>query len=291
MRPVILGFSCMQGCGAGVSSLRPVSVRPDGTLKIRGRNLSGVRTVLFAGGAGRSDDVRAEPSGVGRMSIDVSVPSRARSGPIVLLASNLSSSPSRQRLIISEPRRGGDGGDDDDDDRGGDDGDNDSGKGGGGGAGSDSLAWPVPRAPIYGAFGENRGSHVHAGIDISARVGTPVKAAGSGRVLFAGPSGAYGNYVCVAHASVSTCYAHLGQMLVSAGDSVSRGQVVGYAGMTGNSSGPHLHFEVRNGTLMYGLPLDPGRYLPGGVPAKTGTSSPQSSARAASVGTHRHHQD
>ena len=136
----------------------------------------------------------------------------------------------------------------------------------------------MPRAPIYGAFGEHRGSHVHAGIDISAPTGTPIKAAAAGRVLFAGVEGAYGQLVCLAHAAVTTCYAHLGQTLVRYGDTVSRGQVLGNTGMTGNSTGPHLHFEVRSGLLRTSPPVDPSPYLPGGVPPISGTARARASA-------------
>ena len=88
--------------------------------------------------------------------------------------------------------------------------------------------------------------------------GTPIRAAGSGRVAIAGWTGGYGNYTCVQHAGgLSTCYAHQSRIGTSVGAAVSRGQVIGYSGNTGNSTGPHLHFETRVG----GQPVDPMGYL------------------------------
>jgi hypothetical protein len=285
VRPMITGLSCLSGCSSASSasvSSRPVKVRPDATVKIRGRNLSGVQSVLFTGAPGSGDDVRVDPAGVGRLSVDVSVPGKAVSGPIVLLASNMSSPPSRQRLLMIDPPRG-DGGHGDGDNGDGDhhgDGGGNSDKGGGGGGASDSLIWPVPSHMILSPFGENRGSHFHSGVDILAPVGTPVKAAAGGTVLFAGPSGAYGNYICVAHSTLSTCYAHLGQMLVTAGTQVSRGQELGLSGMTGNSTGPHLHFEVRTGTRMWATAVDPLGLLDGEVMSRTPTTAHSASVRS-----------
>src|SRR5688500_19064892 len=85
-RPVIVGLTCLSRCGASASrASRAVSVLPTGVLKVRGRDLAGVRTVIFTGRAGAGDDVRVAPRGVGRLSVDVSVPARAASGRIVLL--------------------------------------------------------------------------------------------------------------------------------------------------------------------------------------------------------------
>jgi hypothetical protein len=270
-RPVIVGLTCLSRCGASASrASRAVSVRPTGTLKIRGRNVSGVRTVIFTGRAGARDDVRVSPSGVGRLSVDVNVPARAVSGRIVLLgSSSMYSTPSPQTLVVA--RASGDDDDKDDDDE--DDEDKDDGGDDDSGASSppssQGLIWPVPRAPIFGVFGENRGSHFHAGIDISGPIGTPIRAAASGRVLFAGPSGAYGNYVCVSHNTVATCYAHLADMTAQVGNSVSRGSLIGHVGLTGNSRGAHLHFEVRQGLRMWGTPVNPMAYLPGAATARS----------------------
>ncbi|MGI8512440.1 MAG: murein hydrolase activator EnvC family protein [Solirubrobacteraceae bacterium] len=123
--------------------------------------------------------------------------------------------------------------------------------------GSGNMIWPV-NGPITGVFGENRGDHIHAGLDIAAPNGTPIRAADSGTVVLAGPQGGYGNYTCVAHSSsLSTCYAHQSSFATSTGANVSQGEVIGYVGNTGNSSGAHLHFEVR----VNGSPVNPLSYL------------------------------
>lgn len=127
---------------------------------------------------------------------------------------------------------------------------------------SDSLAWPL-RGAITGRFGEGRGGHTHAGIDIPMPAGTPIEAAGAGRVMSAGPEDGYGNYICIAHVQLHTCYAHLESFRARAGQRIRRGEVIGYVGNTGNSGAIHLHFEVRRGTQAWGEPLDPLRYLPG----------------------------
>ena len=123
--------------------------------------------------------------------------------------------------------------------------------------GSGRFIWPV-NGPITGSFGEARPGHMHAGIDISAPTGTPIRAADSGRVVLLGGQGGYGNYTCVAHGGgLSTCYAHQSRFGTSQGAAVRQGQVIGYVGSTGNSSGPHLHFEVR----VNGSPVNPLGYL------------------------------
>lgn len=86
----------------------------------------------------------------------------------------------------------------------------------------------------------------HSGIDLAAPTGTPVLAANGGPVLFAGwNSWGYGNAVVIGHGPFSTLYGHMSSLAVACGNSVSAGQVIGYVGNTGNSSGPHLHFEIR----------------------------------------------
>ena len=127
---------------------------------------------------------------------------------------------------------------------------------------SDDLSWPL-RGAITGQFGEGRGGHTHAGIDIPMPAGTPIKAASAGRVMSAEPEDGYGNYICVAHVELHTCYAHLESFRAKAGQKVRRGEVIGYVGNTGNSGAIHLHFEVRRGTQAWGEPLDPLKYLPG----------------------------
>ncbi len=123
--------------------------------------------------------------------------------------------------------------------------------------GSGQLIWPV-NGPITGSFGEARPGHIHAGVDVSAPGGTPIRAADSGRVVLLGFTGGYGNYTCVQHtSSMSTCYAHQSGYATSSGAAVRQGQVIGYVGNTGNSFGNHLHFEVR----MNGSPVNPLGYL------------------------------
>ena len=99
----------------------------------------------------------------------------------------------------------------------------------------------------------------HRGLDIAAPRGTSVMAADGGTVTFAGFNSSYGNYIIISHGSVySTLYAHLSAMNVRRGDQVYRGQEIGRVGSTGNSTGPHLHFEIiRNGT-----PVNPKIYIP-----------------------------
>ena len=109
--------------------------------------------------------------------------------------------------------------------------------------GSGELAWPV-QGTITSNFGPRWGTY-HRGVDIGAPAGTPVRAADSGMVVFAGWNGGYGNLVKVAHGSdMQTWYAHLSEIKVSTGQEVKKGDVIGYVGSTGRSTGPHLHFEV-----------------------------------------------
>ena len=125
---------------------------------------------------------------------------------------------------------------------------------------SDDLRWPV-RGGVTGQFGEQRGGHEHAGIDIPLPVGTPIRAAGTGRVVMREDESGYGNYTCIAHVRITTCYAHQSRFRTKLGARVERGEVIGYVGDTGTSSTPHLHFEVRRGTQSWGTPLDPAKYL------------------------------
>jgi murein DD-endopeptidase MepM/ murein hydrolase activator NlpD len=122
--------------------------------------------------------------------------------------------------------------------------------------GSGSLIWPA-NGPISSGFGMRWG-RLHAGVDIPLANGTPLRAADSGRVAIAGWTGGYGNYTCIQHgSSLSTCYGHQSSIGVSVGQSVSQGDVIGRSGNTGNSTGPHLHFETR----VNGSPVDPMGYL------------------------------
>ena len=139
-----------------------------------------------------------------------------------------------------------------------------SGGGGGGGStpagpirrGSGQLIWPVS-GPVVSPFGPRWG-RLHAGIDIAAPAGTPIRAADSGTVVLLGVMGGYGNYTCVQHTgTLSTCYAHQSSFATSQGASVSQGQVIGSVGCTGHCFGDHLHFETR----VNGSPVDPFGYL------------------------------
>ncbi len=118
------------------------------------------------------------------------------------------------------------------------------------------LIWPVD-GPITSGYGYRWGS-LHEGIDIAVPEGTPIRAAASGTVIIAAYTGGYGNYTCIDHGKgLSTCYGHQSGYAVSAGDSVSQGQIIGYSGNTGHSTGPHVHFEVR----INGASTDPLPYL------------------------------
>lgn len=122
--------------------------------------------------------------------------------------------------------------------------------------GSGGLIWPVD-GPISSPFGMRWG-RPHEGVDISVPSGTPIRAAASGNVVTAAPTGGYGNYLCIQHSGgLSTCYAHLSSFAVSAGASVSQGDVIGAVGCTGSCFGDHLHFETRVG----GGAVDPMGYL------------------------------
>ncbi len=86
----------------------------------------------------------------------------------------------------------------------------------------------------------------HSGIDLAAPTGTPVLAANGGPILYAGwNSWGYGNTVVIGHGPISTLYGHMNSLAVRCGNFVAAGQVIGYVGSSGNSSGPHLHFEIR----------------------------------------------
>lgn len=109
------------------------------------------------------------------------------------------------------------------------------------------YAWPVSRGgQITSRFGQ-RGGSFHAGVDIGAPQGTPVVASDNGVVTYAGWNGGYGKCVIISHGGSSTLYGHLSQIMVKHGQTVQKGQTVGLVGSTGISSGPHLHFEVREG--------------------------------------------
>jgi murein DD-endopeptidase MepM/ murein hydrolase activator NlpD len=127
-------------------------------------------------------------------------------------------------------------------------------------AGTHGLIWPV-NGPVVSGFGPrtiNGSYEFHPGIDIAVPTGTPIRAAASGSVSIAGPSGGYGNYTCIDHGGgLSTCYGHQERILVSVGQQVAQAQIIGLSDCTGYCLGPHVHFEVR----IDGQPTDPLGYL------------------------------
>lgn len=128
------------------------------------------------------------------------------------------------------------------------------------------LANPVPGASISSRFGNRidpfvRQPAMHSGIDFRAGRGTPVHATADGVVIDAGRNGGYGNMVEIEHAAgLNTRYGHLSKILVKTGDRVEIGTVIGEAGSTGRSTGPHLHYEIRKS----GNAINPIRYLRAG---------------------------
>jgi murein DD-endopeptidase MepM/ murein hydrolase activator NlpD len=119
------------------------------------------------------------------------------------------------------------------------------------------------RMPVNGRVTSGFGSRfhpilgyvrMHAGLDLAASYGSPIVAAADGRVLLAGWSGGYGNLVRIAHAGgLQTMYGHMSRIVARSGQAVRQGQLIGYVGSTGLSTGPHLHYEV----LRNGRPVDP----------------------------------
>ncbi|MDF6017512.1 LysM peptidoglycan-binding domain-containing M23 family metallopeptidase [Streptomyces sp. JH34] len=131
---------------------------------------------------------------------------------------------------------------------------------------SNTSGWttPVENADVttqYRASGASWSSGYHTGSDFQAASGTSVRSIGEGTVVSAGWSGSYGNEVVIQHSDgMYSQYAHLSSLEVSTGQTVTGGQQIGLSGSTGNSTGPHLHFEVRTGPS-YGSDVDPIAYL------------------------------
>jgi murein DD-endopeptidase MepM/ murein hydrolase activator NlpD len=123
------------------------------------------------------------------------------------------------------------------------------------------------KAPVAGPISSGFGTRVHpilgdvrmhTGVDFAVGTGYPIKAAGPGIVVWAGPRGGYGNAVIIDHRNgLATLYGHQSRVNVNVGDKVAAGQVIGFVGQTGMATGPHLHFEVRE----FGTPVDPLLYL------------------------------
>lgn len=119
------------------------------------------------------------------------------------------------------------------------------------------LGWPL-RAGINSYYG-SRWGNFHTGLDIAGDRGDPFVAAADGKVTVSGWGGGFGNMILVDHGNgVVTRYGHATKLLVSAGQQVSKGQTIGLVGSTGNSTGPHLHFEV----IVNGDTVNPLNYLP-----------------------------
>ena len=122
--------------------------------------------------------------------------------------------------------------------------------------------WPI-EGPITSSFGErqdpfNGEGAFHKGIDISGLMGEPVRAPADGTVLMAGPASGYGQEVMLDHGhGIHTVYGHLSGFAVTAGQDVHRGDIIGYVGSEGRSTGPHLHYEVR----IHDTPVNPHKYL------------------------------
>ena len=132
-------------------------------------------------------------------------------------------------------------------------------------AGCGGFSAPVDAAlgTAYRVSGSSWSSGYHTGVDFPVATGTSVKSVGPGQVVSAGWGGAYGYQVVIRHADGKyTQYAHLSALTVKAGQQVSGGQRIGRSGSTGNSTGPHLHFEMRTGPG-YGSDIDPLAYLGG----------------------------
>lgn len=123
--------------------------------------------------------------------------------------------------------------------------------------GNGSLAAPLTSIKVTSGFGPRWG-RTHLGVDLGMPAGEPVLASDSGTVIFSGYSGSYGNLVKLDHGNgMVTYYAHCSSLLVSQGQSVEKGQTIAQVGSTGNSTGPHLHFEVR----INGQNVDPMGYF------------------------------
>ena len=136
--------------------------------------------------------------------------------------------------------------------------------------------WPVI-GPITSSFGEredpvfhNGEGEFHTGIDISAPIGTPIRASADGIVKSAAMENGYGRQVVIDHGrGMETCYAHMSGFTVMAGQNVVRGQVIGYVGVSGRTTGANLHYEVR----IHNTPVNPHKYLQSTM-AGLGSESP-----------------
>ncbi|WP_406285274.1 M23 family metallopeptidase [Embleya sp. NBC_00896] len=127
-----------------------------------------------------------------------------------------------------------------------------------------ATGWVLPTSgyTLTGRFGNSgsRWAHTHTGLDFAAKSGTPIKAAAAGRITSAGTAGAFGNRIVITHPDgTQTWYCHQSRFAKTSG-AVAAGDLIGYVGTTGNSTGPHLHFEVHPGGRSA---VDPGSWLRG----------------------------
>ena len=128
-----------------------------------------------------------------------------------------------------------------------------------------ALVYPVMAPRMSSGYGMRihpirRFSAEHHGIDLAAPFNSPIRAVSSGRVVFADPYAGYGKYIVVAHGPrLTSHYGHCNSIKVQPGQAVKAGQIIGYVGSSGMSTGPHLHFEMR----IDGAPKDPELFIPG----------------------------
>ncbi len=119
------------------------------------------------------------------------------------------------------------------------------------------FIWPLARFEVSSHFGRRRG-RPHAGIDLLASRGTPIRASAAGRVKFSGYNRGYGHMIVIDHGGgIETAYAHNQRNMVQQGQRVYQGEIIATVGRTGNATGYHVHFEFRR----YGRALDPVRHL------------------------------
>jgi len=146
---------------------------------------------------------------------------------------------------------------------------------------SGQLAFPLRNGKVTSEYGPRWG-RIHEGMDISAPVGSAIRAAGCGVISFRGQQSGYGNIICITHSnSFSTCYAHLSSFAVGNGARVRTGQVIGYVGCTGSCTGPHLHFETR----VNGQARNPRGYLGGKAAQATQARTAPARTRTTKVAT------
>jgi len=128
-----------------------------------------------------------------------------------------------------------------------------------------SFVYPVVKPRLSSKYGNRihpifKSRRHHTGVDLAAPLGAPVRAIYKGTVVFADPYAGYGNLIVIMHGQGMTShYGHLDKIKVSIGDKVDAGQIIATLGSSGQSTGPHLHFEIRHN----GQVLDPEKYIPG----------------------------